>query len=81
MQMKNSNIVIFFTLVACLLAALFYKSDFQLAALNVGTVVAVIAIALILTVVLVMLKGKQSGFGKNAVLIIIFLIFLTWLLN
>lgn len=81
MKMKNSNIVIFFTLVACLLAALFYKSNFQLAALNIGTVVAVIAIALVLTVLLVMFKGKKSGFGKNAVLIIVFLIFLTWLLN
>lgn len=80
-MMKNSNILIFFVIVGGILLAMFSKSNFQLTALNPSTVVAVIAILTILAVLCFFFRGKQSGFGKNAVIIAVFLIFSTWLLN
>ena len=79
--MKNSNILIFFIIVGGVLLAMFSKSNFQLTALNPTTVVAAIAILTILAVLCFFFRGKRSGFSKNAVIIAVFLIFLTWLLN
>lgn len=79
--MKNSNILIFFVIVGGILLAMFSKSNFQLTALNPTTVVSVIAILAILAVLCFFFKGKKSGFGKNAVIIAVFLVFLVWLLN
>ena len=79
--MKNSNILIFFIVVGGILLAMFSKSNFQLTALNPTTVVATTAILTILAVLCLFFRGKRSGFSKNAVIIAVFLIFLTWLLN